>query len=99
MDKVINPKFMLYRAIHPTRWSGLNKRWLVVSSADLAAWMNLFSIEYHVSKGSFNPKSFGHSHRAPEEMVLSVSTIENHGYFKHLRDIRDYVRMEELLDV
>ena len=99
MDKVINPKFVLYRAIHPTRRSSLSRRWLVVSSADLAAWTSLYDLEYHVSKGSFNTKSFGQSHRAPEQLILTVSKIENHGYFKHLRDIRDYVRMEELLDV
>ncbi|WMM35515.1 hypothetical protein [Vibrio phage PJN101] len=100
MDKVINPKFMLLSRNHTFKSGNTVKHWLVISSADLGGWMDSYSINYYVTMGSCTTKSFGHSTTPPEDLVLRIgkTPLENHGYFRDLRDVNSYVKMEEMLN-
>ncbi|AGH57562.1 hypothetical protein PYDG_00030 [Pseudoalteromonas phage pYD6-A] len=100
INEVKNPRFMLCEYI--CMFSKRTK-WLVVSSMDLAAtFIDYKDIEYHVRNGSITTSSFGHDSLYTPEYIINhrsvkTSRVKHHGYFKHLKDIVNYLKMEELL--
>lgn len=99
-----NSRFMLIQGGSP--YSNQITSWVIISSSDKVARITKADdLNYIISKGTVRPNNFGHydpnvTSGAPEYQVLQLrGKLEHHGYFRTLRDLRDYIKMYEVLDV
>ena len=100
----MQPRFMLIEGRYVL--SEETTCWLVVSSSNkVAEFVHPVQLERLILNGTVRPNNFGHSYPdcmsgRPEEAVLRLNpykSIEHHGYFRTLAEVRDYIKMEQLL--
>lgn len=98
------PRFMLIEG--ESRYAKGHVRWLIVSSSDMVNVVrNSQDLDPLVSNGTIRPNNFGHlceryASGWPEEQVIHQRSIkEHHGYFRTLCEVRDYIKMMELVNV
>lgn len=76
-------------------------KWIIISSSNcVLTYATIKELDKLISYGTVRPNNFGHNPLAtPERIILSqAKIIEHHGYFRTLKDVRDYIQMMELLN-
>ena len=97
-----NARFMVVEGI--SRYD--KKRvWLVISSSNKVNRVRSSrELNHLINNGTVKPNNFAHlceryNSGIPEEQVLTLLTVvEHHGYFRTLKDVRDYIQMLELMN-
>ena len=100
----MQPRFMLIEG----RYVFAEERtcWLVVSSSNkVADFVHTYHLDRLILNGTVRPNNFGHNDPdymsgRPEEAVRMLNPykpIEHHGYFRTLAEVRDYIKMEQIL--
>lgn len=97
-----NARFMVIEGLN--RYTK-GRTWLIISSSNkVNRLLNSRELNHLINNGTVKPNNFAHlsdryNSGMPEEQVLGLLTvIEHHGYFRTLKDVRDYIQMLELMD-
>ncbi|APC46075.1 hypothetical protein HYP06_gp097 [Vibrio phage vB_VspP_pVa5] len=98
-----NARFMLVEGL--SQYVKTKTTWVIISSSNKVArvprsdWLNPL-----INHGTVGPNNFGHyaenyASGIPENQILTLhKVVEHHGYFRTLKDVRDYIQMLELMD-
>lgn len=97
-----NARFMIVEGI--CRYTK-RRVWLIISSSNkVSRILSSRELNHLINNGTIKPNNFAHlceryASGIPEEQVIMLLTVvEHHGYFRTLKDVRDYIQILELMD-